>query len=111
MQINLSYVAQNAGEFMELVEKYGERVSPSISAPATSKGPNELRFNDEVGILKLHKDERARVESGEVTREDIALERLEKSGPIPSSDDVMDGPSLAYLQYKPEEEIEDKDVF
>jgi hypothetical protein len=54
-------------------------VSPvgSVYPSRSAKGPNETRYNDSTGMqLRLSKEEKSEVESGQCTREDIAARRL-----------------------------------
>jgi len=98
MQVQLTYQAKDKEEFIELVERFGEKVVPTVQKPS-DKGPNETEFNRVTGQrLKLSGEEKNRVESGSVTREMIAEERLTAYAPPASNDDFDSMPSIASLQ-------------
>lgn len=81
MQINLSYQAKTADEFKELalwLQENGVPANPTVAASKRDRGPNETRFLELSGLskMRLTADEKASVESGAMTREQVAADKV-----------------------------------
>lgn len=105
MQINLIYQATSPNEFKELVtwlRDTGVPANATVTPAKRDRGPNETKLLEmtDKAKMRLSEAEKVAVESGQLTREEVAAQRIA----------IIEASELSVAEQQGTQKIESKEV-